>query len=155
MSTPIIGLTAAVDAKTALFDRIKAEADGGLLQGVSVDYAWNAAAGLEQIYGGGWRSTQEDAVGEHGLLMREIIEVSVYVRVTARPPVPVAETDKRCKHIAATLGRIFHNDPHLAGGMTWLGVRATQGDYTPPTTEETVSSHAYAVQIGAFVTWGQ
>lgn len=155
MTAPIIGLSAAVDAKTALFDRLAAEADDGLLQGISVDYAWSANAGLEQIYGGGWRSTQEDAVQEHGVLLQEIVEVSVYIRVIARPPVPVQETDKRAKEIANILGRIFRRDPRLAGGMTWLGLRATQGDYTPPTTEETISSHAYAMQVGAFVSWGQ
>lgn len=154
MATPVIGLSAAVDASLALFDRLAAEADGGLLAGVDVNYEWSGQAGLEQIYFGGWRSNQEDAVEEHGVLMQEIITVSVYVRVIARPGTSRRETDLRAKDIGKIIGRIFKNNPHL-GGMRWLGITTTQGDYSPTTTEETISSHAYGMQVGTYVVWGQ
>lgn len=154
MTTPIVGLSAGVDASLALFDLLKAEADGGLLQGVSVDYEYNTAStGLEQIYFGGWRSNQEDAAQEHGLLIDETITVSLYIRVTTRPGSSRAETDRRAKEIAKIVGRILKANPNL-GGMTWLGITTAQGDYQPTTTTETISSHAFGVQIGASLVWG-
>lgn len=154
MTTPVVGLSAGVDASLAIFDRLKGEADGGLLAGVSVDYEWSAGAGLEQIYFGGWRSSQEDLVEEHGVLMQEIVSISMYVRVIARPPTSRRETDLRAKAIAAIVGQILKANPHL-GGMTWLGLTTTQGDYSPSTMDETISSHAYNMQVGANVVWGQ
>lgn len=148
-----VGLSNAEDAKAALFDRLSAEADGGLLAGVSVDYAYNGHAGTESIYGGGTRSEQDDAVEEHGVLMYEVTSVSLYIAVIRRPPVDVRITDQRAKDIAKVIARILFNDPKLAGGFTWLGVRTTQGDYQQ-TDDETKTIKAYAMQIGSYLVWG-
>lgn len=148
------GLTNAVDAKTAVVDRLKAEADGGLLDGVSVDYGYNPQAGLESVYGGGWRMEQENTIAEQpGAAMYEVDTFSLYIRVVHRPPVDVKVTDDRGAAIAATIGRIFRNDPNLGGGLSWVGVARGQGDYSQ-TDDETTSIHAYQVSVSSFVAWG-
>lgn len=158
--TTTVGLSAAVDAKTALFDRLRAEADGGLLQGWAVDYAFNgnpapqAGAIQKQMYGGGWRTVSDDAAGEHGLLMREVITVSLYLRVVARPPTDVATLDAMVKDAAAVIARVFHGQPRLTGDMTWLGLSTGQGDYAQSDDETTVI-HAYALTVGSYLVWGQ
>ncbi len=148
------GLTNATRAKKALFGRLKAEADGGLLSDVDVNYGYHGNVGLRSIYGGGWRILdQKDAVAEQsGLLVEEIVAVSLYIRVVKRPPVDVEETDAEVDEIAAVLARIFFNDPTLPGDMSWLGIASGQGDYSR-TDDETISVHGYQARIGSFLSW--
>lgn len=148
-----VGLSAGIDVKTALIARLRAETGGGLLDKVSVDYAWNKNAGPRSIYGGGFRARQENAVAEQpGLLMRETVTVSLYVNVTVSPPTSVEDTDAQVKAIETAMGQIFANNPQLAGGYTWLGMAGSNGDYSN-TTDKTTSIVAYEMAVEAFVTW--
>jgi hypothetical protein len=156
MTTPIIGLSNAVTAKQALFDRFSAEADGGLLQGVSVSYAASGIAGNRSIYGGGWRIVQEDGLPEQpGMLRDELTAVSVYIRVSRAPSneFDVEAGDVECRDMANVLARICRNSPKLAGVFTWVGISAGYGDYSQ-TGDEIIVIHSYGFQIRSLVTWG-
>ncbi len=146
--------TNATAAKRAIIDRLKAEADSGVLSGVDVDYAFNGNVGLRSIYAGGWRMTAQDAVAEGpGLLVAEQVTVSLYVRVVARPATDVEETDAEADRIETVIGRIFRHEPQLAGGFTVLGIPSGQGDYSR-TDDETVSVHALQVRVESHLAWG-
>jgi hypothetical protein len=148
-------LTSAVAAKTALFDRLIEEADGGLLQGVDVSYGWEPA-GLRSIYGGGWRSQQESAIAEEdGILQNEVTSVSVYVRVVLTPVPPVdavKAADAEVERIANLISRVMRHQPRLAGGFTWLGMSSTSGDYQPGD-DSVTSIAAFAMRIRSMLTW--
>jgi hypothetical protein len=146
--------TNATLAKLALLDRLKAEADGGLLAGVEVHYAYHGNVGPKSLYGGGWRMTAEQDVAEQaGILVRELVTVSLYVRIVARPPTDVEETDVEADRIAGIISRIFRHDPQLAGPLAFLGIAGGQGDYSR-LDDETVSVHAYQVQVGSHLSYG-
>jgi len=148
-------LTNATAAKKAVIAALQAQTDPGeLLDGVAVDYAFNGNAGPVSVYGGGWRLDQEDAVAETpGVLVREVVSVSLYVRVVARPPVDVSVTDDQADAVAGAFGAIFKATPKLAGPLTVLGVASGQGDYSR-TDDETISVHAYQVRVGSYLSWG-
>jgi hypothetical protein len=157
----IVGLTAAVDAKTAVFARLKTEAASGLLAGWAVDYAYNGnpqpqpGATQRQIYGGGWRSVQEDTLGEHGVLMDEVISVSLYLRATAKLPDAVAEdVEAMVKAAGVVIGQVFKSNPRLAGDLTWLGITTGAGDCYP-LDDDLVCTHSFAMTVGARLMWGQ
>ncbi len=147
-------LTNATRAKKAVIGRLKAEADGGLLRDVEVHYGYHGNVGLRSIYGGGWRILeQKDAVAEGpGILVEEIVAVSLYIRVVRRPAVDVEVTDADADDVAAVLARVFAGDPNLPGDMSWLGIASGQGDYSR-TDDETISVHAYQLQVGSYLSW--
>jgi hypothetical protein len=154
-----VGLTAATAAKTALFARLKAEAAGGLLTGWAVDYAYNGVvqpqpgAVQKQIYGGGWRSVQTDAVGEHGVLMDEVVSISVYLRMQAALTVgDAAAVEAMVAAGGVVIGQIFKNNPRLAGDLTWLCVTTGAGDCYP-LDQEIVAVHSFAMTVGARLVW--
>jgi hypothetical protein len=155
----IVGLTAAVDAQAAIFDRLKAEADGGLLNDWQIDDAYRAldpqpGAVQKQMYGGGWRSAQEDAVAEHGLLMNETIAVSLYLCVIAPLPTATpASVKAMVKAGGVVIGQIFKNNPRLAGDLTWLGITTGAGDCYP-LDDQIMATHSFALQVGARLVWG-
>jgi len=154
MTSPIVALSAATQAKAALFARLRAEAEGGLLAGWSVDYSYNGNAGAQAIYGGGWRVlSREDIIAEQrGLVVQEQIEVFLYIRYKVTPAASVEDTDAQCDAAALTIAQVMFNQPKIAGGMTWLGISTAQGDYSQ-TGLETISTHGYAVRIDAYSTW--
>jgi hypothetical protein len=152
----IVGASAAVRCKMAVFDRLEEEAGSGRLGDLSVLYAWDGAttAGEKLIYGGGTRFQQDDEVAERGVLRREIVLVSAYVRVTKRPPTNVREADLDAAAIGDLIGMVFFQDPDLAGDLTWLGINSGATDYSQTGTE-TVVVHMFQLQIGARLTWVQ
>lgn len=148
--------TTVYDTKRALFSRLSAyTAPGQLLAGVQVAYAWpGSKVGLECVYGGGVRFEHLDAVAEHpGVLVTEIATISLYVRVVARPPGPVADTDTRAAVIGAGIAQILRTHPDLEGGSTWLGITGGQGDYSQ-TDDETVSVVAYQLRTARNISYG-
>lgn len=147
--------TNAAAGKLALITLLKAQTGPGqLLDGVEVKYAYRANVGAQCIYGGGWRMTAEDAVAEGvGLLVRELVTVSLYVRVVARPACDVEETDAACTTISNALGSVLMANPKLAGQLSVVGIAGGQGDYSG-TDDETISIQAFQVLITSLVTWG-
>ena len=153
----IVGASAAVRCKKAVFDRLAQEAESGRLGDLAVMYAWDGTtdAGERLIYGGGTRFQQDDEVAERGVLRREVVLVSVYVRVTKRPPTSaVDEADLEAAEIGDLIGLVFFQDPDLAGDLTWLGINSGATDYSQTGTE-TIVVHMFQVQIGARLTWVQ
>lgn len=155
MTAYAVGASAAIDAKIAIFDRLEEEAKSGLLRDFEVQYAYQGQSGPRVIYGGGTRFDQEDAVAEPGVLRREVIAVSVYVKVVARPPVDVKDTDLAARDIGNLIGLVFHTNPQLAGPFSWLGIRSGMTDYSQ-TDVETISIHSYQLLVGvAGLVWAQ
>lgn len=148
------GITLATVAKKAMIRRLMQEAEGGLLAGVDVRYAYHKDIGLRGIYGGGWRIEQEDAVAEQpGVLIVETVRLALYVRVVARPAGDVEDTDADAIAIGDLLVRALKADPGLAGDMKWLGIASGFGDYQQ-TDDETISTHAYQVRVSAHLAYG-
>ena len=143
-------------AKKAVIDALKAATvPAGLLDGVDVDYAFNGNAAALSVYGGGWRFEQADAVAEGpGILVAELVSVSLYVRAKQGPPsVDVEETDGQADDVLTAIGRVFKAAPKLAGPLTVVGVASGQGDYSR-TDDETISIQALQVQVRSQLTWG-
>jgi hypothetical protein len=143
-------------AKKAIIAALKAAAGpAGLLDGVSVDYAYNGNVGALSVYGGGWRILEQiDAVAEGpGVLVAELVSVSLYVRALARPAVDVEETDDQADAVLTAIGTVFKAAPKLAGPLTVVGVASGQGDYSR-TDEETISIQALQVQVRSNLSWG-
>lgn len=147
--------TTAYATKTAIFALLEAAtAVGQPLEGIGVGYAWDPELGLESIYGGGIRFDQVDAVAEHpGILVREVVTISVYVRVEVRPPTAVQETDARAAEIGAWIATVLRMNPNLEGGATWLGITGGAGDYEQ-TGEGTISILAYQLRTARNITYG-
>lgn len=152
--TPIVGLSAAPQIKLALYNRFKAEADGGLLKGWAVDYEYNANAGGNAIYFGGWRIiAREDAVAEaDGLLVWETVALSFYIGAMLNPG-DVQKTDALCNTAATVIAQVMFNQPKLAGPFTWLGIQNGQGDGYTNDLGAASSTHGYAALVRALVTW--
>lgn len=147
--------TSAFAVKRAIFDRLRDEADGGLLQGWDVSYTFNAGAGAKSMYFGGWRLLeQEQAVAEGiGLVVREVVEVSLYIGVKISPRVDVSETDAVIEAVSGLIVQALARRPKLADDMTWLGIARGQGDYTD-TQLETLSRAAFALSAESYLSWG-
>jgi hypothetical protein len=120
-------------AKKAIIDRLKAQTAVGFpLEGVGVEYAYKPDLGSESIYGGGFRFTHDNDVSEApGIMVLEVVEVSLYIRVTARPKTSIEQTDERARVIGNTIGAMLRAEPKLAGAGTYIGIRGGQGDYEP------------------------
>lgn len=148
-------ITNATLAKKAVIDLLKAAAvPAGLLDGVDVHYAFHGDVGFKSIYGGGWRLQQENAVAEApGVLVRELVSFSLYVRVVARPPVDVEVTDADADAVGGAIGAIFKANPKPAGPFSIVGLVSGQGDYSC-TGDETISVHGYQVQVASNLSWG-
>lgn len=147
--------TNATAAKRAAINVLKAQTGAGqLLDGIDVKYAYRGQVGPQCVYGGGWRMEGEDAVAEGpGVLVRELVTVSLYVRILKRPAVDVEDTDVIADGVATAIGTVFKANPKLGGPLTVVGIGGGQGDYST-TDDETISIHAYQVRIQSFVTWG-
>lgn len=148
--------TYAYTAKAALFDRLQARtATGQPLQGLQVAYAFPGNnVELECVYGGGVRFEQRDAVAEApGVLVVEESLVSVYIRVSTRPPTPVEDTDTRAAAIGAQVGAMLRAEPALAGGNAVLGIARGSGDYHQ-TDDETVSILTYQIRVSTNLSYG-
>jgi len=148
-------ITNATLAKKAVVDLLKAATvPAGLLDGVEVHYAYHGNVGLKSVYGGGWRLQQENAVAEApGVLVQELVSFSLYVRVVTRPPVDVEDTDADADSIGGAIGAIFKSNPKPAGPFSIVGLASGQGDYSR-TDDETISVHAYQVQVASNLSWG-
>jgi hypothetical protein len=149
--------TSAFAIKRAIFGkngRLKAEANGGMLSGWSVDYSFNAGAGAQSIYGGGWRllEQQDDVAEGLGLLLREVIEVSLYISVKISPRVDVEETDAVVETVSGLIVQAFKAKPELASQMMWLGISRGQGDYVDNNLE-TISRAAFALRVQTELSW--
>lgn len=143
----------AIPAKVALFDRLGEEAESGRLPGIAVHYAWPGEVSDEVVvYGGGTRFVQEDDTAEQGAMIREIIAVSLYVRVVKRPACDVKETDLAAHAVGSLIGKVFIHNPLLAGPYTWLGIASGMSDYSR-TADETTSILSYQARIGTRFSW--
>jgi len=146
-------ITRMEEACQAIMGRLKGEADGGLLEGVDVQYAYAGDFGLRAVYGGSARFEQESAVAEQtGILNVERIVYTIYVRCVRRPSCDVELTDGDAAEIKAAIARVFASDPRLAGDMTWLGVSSGIRDYSR-NDMETISIHSLDLLVGAYVSW--
>lgn len=146
-------ISQAIAAKVAFFDFLGQEADSGRLGDVPVHYAWPGEIAAERmVYGGGARFEQQDAVAEQGVLVNEVVALSLYVRVVRRPPCDVKETDLAAAAVARLIGKVFVANPRFAGPYTWLGIASGLGDYSR-TNDETVSVWSYQVRIGTRFSW--
>lgn len=136
--------TNAYVAKKALFDLWDANnGPAQALAGVQVAYAFPAAPDMKCIYGGGITFEHSDASAETpGILVRESVLVSAYIRVVARPVGEVADTDAVAAQIGGAMLGLVKANPKLAGPLTWVGVRGGQGDYQQ-TDDETISILGY------------
>lgn len=138
-------------AKRNLFDRlIEESASGGLLDGWKVAYNWPGPeeAGPKCIYGGGARLSQDDAVGERGVLVNETDTISIYLRVKDDNRPSVRETDLVCEAGVKGIGKVLRKNPDLGDGVSWNGIREGAGDYE--TSEGcTVSITSIGVVIGS------
>lgn len=143
------------DAKEALFAALETAAESpGPLEGLQVSYAYPGAPDAECLYGGGVRFEQRDAVAEQpGVLVVEDALVTIYIRVVARPPGPVQETDQRCAAIGAGIGALLRAQPHLAGGNAVVGIARGQGDYHQ-TDDETISILSYQIRVQQHLSYG-
>lgn len=140
-------------AKAALFARLDAQTGVGLpLEGVDVAYAWRGDLRLRSVYGGGVRFSHTDAVAESLVLMDETALISLYVKVIARPPVPVQETDAEAAALGAEIAALLAADPNLGPGLVWRGMPQGQGDYQL-TDDETTSILAYQARVDATLTY--
>lgn len=119
---------------------------------VAVEYAFGPEMGAKCIYGGGWRSIQDDDVGERGVLVQEIATLAMYVQVITRPPQSVRATEAEAKRIASAMVAIFKTNLHPGGPLTWLGITAAQGDYAN-TGSETKVVQGFQVRFGSHFTW--
>jgi hypothetical protein len=148
--------TYAYTAKAALFDRLQARtAPAQPLEGLQVEYAYPGSnVEAECVYGGGVRFEQRDSVAEQpGVLVTEEVLVAVYIRVVARPPGPVEDTDIRAAEIGDAVGTLLRTEPTLAGGGFVIGIARGQGDYHR-TDDETVSILTYQVRMAGFLNYG-
>lgn len=143
----------AVPAKVALFDRLGEEAESGRLPGIAIHYAYpGEVTDQVLVYGGGTRFVQEDDVAEEGLMIREIIAVSLYVRVVMRPACDVKETDLKAHAVGSLMGKVLVHNPQLAGPYTWLGIASGMSDYSR-SADETISILSYQMRIGTRLSW--
>jgi len=141
------------EACLAVMDRLAAEADGGLLQGVQVSYGV-ADLGLKSVYGGSARFDQQSAIAEQpGVLNLERIVYTIYIRCVRRPACDVRDTDADAVAVKTVIAQIFSRNPKLAGDMTWIGVSNGYRDYSRNELE-TVSVHSLDLLIEAYVSWG-
>lgn len=142
-------------AKAVLFDRLEAyAAPAQPLAGLQVSYAWPGQADPECLYGGGIRFEQHDAVAEApGILVTEDTLVTVYIRVIARPPGDVRDTDARAATIGSKIGALLRAEPQLAGGGSVIGIARGQGDYSQ-TDDETTSILSYQIRVSTNISYG-
>lgn len=155
--------TAAYIAKKAVIDRLKFEVERGSfstipgydnVNGLTVHYAEPIGdPGLWHIYGGGVRFGQNDLVEEPNILVSELTDVSLYVRIMARPPVPIEETDDICARIAAVVGAVFKDNPALPGIGTFVKIAGGMGDYFN-TDNESGSILGLQLQVRVNVAYG-
>jgi len=145
--------TNAVAALQAVIERLRDEADGGLLQGVGVGYEWTTELGASSVYAGGDDFEQESAVAEQaGLLQLETATVNLYIQVLRSPPTERIETDLECSRIADLIARIFFEQPKLAGEMTWIGIVSGRGDYSQ-SDATTQSIRSLRMRVQSYLSW--
>ncbi|MET8908385.1 hypothetical protein [Micromonospora sp. NPDC004551] len=150
--------TLVYQAKGALITRLTALAQPAQpLAGIQVAYAFPGFAGLrlDCVYGGGVRFSHEDAVAERGVLISEMSLVSLYIRVTRKPSVPVEETDARAAVIFGQIAGQLVAQPHLAGPMSFAGIAQGQGDYEIlPDNSQSASILAVQVRVETDLSYG-
>ena len=131
-------------AKRALFALLAANTGPAqVLEGVQVEYGFPGNVGMKCVYGGGVTFEHVDAAAESpGILVRETVLVSAYIRVVTRPGGPVEDTDTAAEAIGAAMLALVKANPKHAGPLTWVGVRGGQGDYQR-TDDETISILGY------------
>jgi len=124
--------TMAYAAKRALRDALTAlAAPAGALDGWQVAYSYPARDITRKvIYFGGTRGVTSDLAAELGTAVSEAVTVGVYARVIrpdADADVEAAEADLEA--VADTIATAMAVNPDMAGGMTWMGIQSTTGDY--------------------------
>lgn len=146
--------TNAYVAEAALIDLLKTKVGAGLpLEGVDVNYAFHGQVDLKSIYGGGHRFVQEPAVAEPGVLVQELVTVSLYMRAVLRPATDPRETDLIVAGMGVAVGQVLKANPKLAGALSWVGIAGGQGDKSR-TDDETISVLAYQIQFASLLTYG-
>lgn len=152
-------------AKRALFALLAANTGPAqALDGIQVAYAFPRTVEMRCIYGGGVRF-EHDAGGEEGVgvLIAETVSVGVYVRVVARPPIPVEDNDIAAAAIGASMLGLIRASTTLLPAGTWFGVgsaasiqggggQAGMGTYEQ-TDDETVSTLGFQFQFGRYISY--
>jgi hypothetical protein len=105
------------------------------------------------IYGGGIRFEHAEDVAETpGMLVRETVLISVYIRVVTRPPEPVEDTDSAAATIGAAVLQLVKATATPTSPLRWVGVRSGQGDYQN-TDDEAITVLGYQFQFISRVTY--
>lgn len=149
-------MTDVYTAKAALYDRLVFEqANNGKFAAVDeISYDEPSGEGMVAMYMGGVRFTDEDLLPEQsGLMVNEVSQISVYIRVMQRPrsTTGVRECDARAQLIGKELQGVLFTNRTLVGDMKILAVERGQGDYAN-TDDENISYLAYGVKIESMYT---
>lgn len=141
-------------AKRALFALLDANnGPAQALDGVQVAYAFSGVMDMRCIYGGGVTFEHVDDVAEApGMLVRETVLVTAYIRVVSRPPIAVEDNDLIAAGIGAAMLALVKANPKHAGPLTSVGVQRGQGDYQP-TDDETISILGYQFRYHSRITY--
>ena len=118
---------------------------------VQIDYAAPGQFPVECVYLGGMNFEHEPKVAEGvGLAVSEVANVSVYVRVVARPG-EVVDTDQRAEDIGAVVARVLRANAH-AGGFSSIEIAGGIGDYHR-SDDEAVTTLAYRFRCVSFLSY--
>lgn len=118
---------------------------------VLIKYSAKGDFPLECIYLGGMNFEHEQAAAEGvGLAVSEVANVSVYVRVVARPG-DVEETDLRAEAIGGVVAQVLRANAH-AGGFSSIDIAGGIGDYHA-TDDEAVTTLAYRFRCVSFLSY--
>jgi len=120
---------------------------------VTVKYLGVGEMGGVCIYGGGWKYVQDEAAEEGpGILVREVVDQTLYVRVGSRIERDFEVVDEWAQAVGNAIGGVLQANPKLGGNLSALGNSGGFGDYEP-TDDETIATHTHTVRIGGLFGW--
>lgn len=152
-------------SKRALFALLAANTGPAqALDGIQVAYAYPKTPAMRCVYGGGVRFEHDTATEEGvGLLVAETVSVGVYIRVIARPAIPVEDNDIVAAGIGAAVLGLVRSSTTLLPVGTWVGVgraASIQGGAGQSgmatyeqTDDEVVSTLGYQIQFGRYISY--
>jgi len=147
--TATVVATLGYEAKRAVYDRLAmAAVPGGALEGVQVSYEAPAQLERRSMYLGGFRTVQDEAMAEVGLLRAERVRVALVVRV-AEPFETVREAEQVAEALANVVAGELARDPNMAGRLTWTGIGGGASDYAK-TEEGPVVTAGYHLDLTGF-----
>jgi len=152
-------------AKEALITLLRAQAvpgSGGAFDLLAVAHGWPQVTvkylGIGEmggvcIYGGGAKYLQEEAAEEGpGLLVQEVVDLNLYVRVQSRSERDFEVVDEWAQAVNNAIGGVLQANPKLGGAFSVLGVSGGFIDYEP-TDDETIATHTHTVRIEGLHGW--